>query len=90
MNKSAAFKAWSARLKAKDGSRAAADEMLAGTKRYASWCLMTKREPDYIKQPATFFGKNCHFRDTYEVRPRRATPPAPDYTAGIGEDGRIL
>lgn len=92
-NKRDAFKAWSARLNAKDETRATAEEMLAGAKAYRAFCLARKTEPQYIKQPATFFGPSCHFRTEWAVPAGKAGSHdlgGQDYRAGIGDEGQIL
>lgn len=43
--------------------------MLKGAKDYANYCKVAGIEPQYIKQPATFFGPNEHFLSDW-------TPPA--------------
>jgi hypothetical protein len=89
-NKRDTFKAWSARLNAKDESRAASEEMLDGTRRYAAFVLAMRTEPQFIKQPTTFFGKSCHFRDPWKVPARRGSLDGQDYTVGVDGDGRLL
>lgn len=56
-SKADACKAWKARVKA----GAAADVILAGVRRYAAYCRAACTEPNYIKQPATFFGPGEHY-----------------------------
>lgn len=56
-SKADACKAWKARVKA----GAAADVILAGVRRYAAYCRAAGTEPNYIKQPATFFGPGEHY-----------------------------
>lgn len=57
MSKAAAFKAWTARLKA----GATALEMIEGTRKYAAYCKAERTEAHFIKQPATFYGPGEHF-----------------------------
>jgi hypothetical protein len=64
-SKAGSLKAWRARRKA----GAAADEMLAGVQRYAAFCAASKTEPRFIKQPATFFGPDEHFRSDWTFTP---------------------
>lgn len=66
-SKAGSLKAWRARRKA--GATAA--EMLAGAQRYAAFCAASATEPRFIKQPATFFGPDEHFRSDWTF-----TPPA--------------
>lgn len=68
MSKAAAFKAWTARMKA----GATALEMIEGTRKYAIYCKSHRTEPEYIKQPATFYGPGEHF--TADWTPRRTAP----------------
>lgn len=65
-----AFHAWAARLK----SGATADELHAGTERYAHFCHATgKVGTEYVKQSATFFGPDEHFREAWAL----SSPPDP-------------
>ncbi|HGB4477418.1 TPA: helix-turn-helix domain-containing protein [Salmonella enterica subsp. enterica serovar Chester] len=67
-SKSAAFKAWKARLK--DGVKP--EDMLAGVKRYAAYVRTTGSVgTQYVKQAATFFGPDRHFEEPWQ------TPSAP-------------
>lgn len=88
-SKKDSHKAWAARIKA--GATAA--EILAGVRRYADFVLYSRTEPQFIKQPATFFGPGEHFKADWAV----ATGPqkgqkhdnfsAQDYRAGVRADG---
>jgi len=62
-NKASSLKAWNARIKA--GSTP--DEMIDGIKAYAAYCQALKTETQYIKQPATFFGKDLHFLSNWAI-----------------------
>jgi hypothetical protein len=62
-NKVASYKAWNARLK----SGCTAEEMLHGVSSYAAYCTATQTDPGYIKQPATFFGPDMHFRSDWRA-----------------------
>jgi hypothetical protein len=64
-SKADACKAWKARVKA----GADADVILAGVRRYAGFCVACRTEPQFIKQPATFFGPGEHYLAAW-------TPPA--------------
>ena len=78
-SKSGSLKAWRARIKA--GSTAA--EILAGVERYAAFCAASGTEPRFIKQPATFFGPDEHFRADWTFTPAaRRTAGAPLRHAG--------
>lgn len=91
-SKKEAFKAWSARLKA--GVDAFAIEV--GVERYAAYVAAMQTEPNYIKQPATFFGPGEHYKADWTV-PQAANQKQSrhsgfeniNYSEGI-EDGRIL
>jgi hypothetical protein len=56
-NKKASFKAWSARI----ASGVEPQLMLTGSARYAAYCAANNTDPQYIKQPATFFGPDHHY-----------------------------
>jgi uncharacterized protein YdaU (DUF1376 family) len=56
-NKNSTYRAWKARATA----GVAPAVMLAGTKRYAAYCSSHKTDPNYIKQPSTFFGPDEHY-----------------------------
>ncbi len=56
-SKQGSFKAWKARLKA----GVEAQKMLQGVKRYAEYCKASGIDPQFIKQPATFFGPDEHY-----------------------------
>jgi DNA-binding transcriptional ArsR family regulator len=63
-SKSAAFKAWKARLK--DGVKPEA--MLAGVQRYATYARSTGSiGTQYVKQAATFFGPDRHFEEPWQA-----------------------
>lgn len=63
-SKAAALKAWRARI----ASGVAAQDMVAGVKRYANFIRVSGTEPNFIKMPATFFGPDRHFESDW-------TPP---------------
>lgn len=56
-SKADSLKAWKARIKA----GASADDILAGVKRYAAHVTANRTDPQFIKQPATFFGPGKHY-----------------------------
>ena len=67
--KVAAYRAWHARI---DEGHSAA-EILAGTQRYAVWCVATgKTNTEYVKQAVTFFGREKCFLEAWDLP---ATPP---------------
>ena len=90
-NKSAAFKAWCARIKA----GATADALIAGVQRYAVYVVAEKTAEQYIKHAATFFGPDEHYLSDWTPPQARASPPASkhsgfeskNYREGIAEDG---
>ncbi|HBA3610894.1 TPA: helix-turn-helix domain-containing protein [Escherichia coli] len=62
-SKSAAFKAWKARIR--EGIKP--ETMLDGVKRYAAWVRATGNSgTQFVKQAATFFGPDRHFEDTWQ------------------------
>ena len=67
-NKAQTFKAWSARIE----EGVAPDVMIEGAIRYANYCRVSVTSPEYIKQPATFFGPHRHFDSDWSV-PQCAT-----------------
>lgn len=69
-SKKASLKAWSARIKA----GAKPDEIIAGVRRYAAYVEVVRTAPEFIKQPATFFGPNEHYLADWTVFPRGAPP----------------
>ncbi|MES2320200.1 MAG: hypothetical protein V4631_22210 [Pseudomonadota bacterium] len=79
-SKAAAFKAWSARLKA----GATALEMIAGTAKYAAYVKAERTEAHFIKQAATFYGPGEHF--SADWTPRR--PDTGGQLAGAGRPPR--
>ena len=70
-SKKDAHKAWAARIK----GGAAATDILAGVQRYANYVLYSRTEPQYIKQPATFFGPGDHYKLAWEVEQRQSARP---------------
>ncbi|MDE9016926.1 helix-turn-helix domain-containing protein [Klebsiella pneumoniae] len=63
-SKSAAWKAWKARLK--DGVKP--EDMLAGVKRYAAYARATGSiGTQFVKQAATFFGPDRHFEESWQA-----------------------
>lgn len=65
-SKADSLKAWTARVKAGIASA----DLLAGVERYARFCAASNTEPQFIKQPATFFGPGDHYLADW-------TPPDP-------------
>ena len=62
-SKSAAFKAWKARIR--EGIKP--ETMLDGVKRYAAWVRATGNTgTQFVKQAATFFGPDRHFEDFWQ------------------------
>lgn len=56
-SKADSLKAWKARIKA----GAKPEDILAGVLRYAAFVAANQTEPQFIKQPATFFGPGDHY-----------------------------
>ncbi|EIM8566648.1 helix-turn-helix domain-containing protein [Escherichia coli] len=62
-SKSAAFKAWKARLR--EGIQP--ETMLDGVRRYAAWVRATGNTgTQFVKQAATFFGPDRHFEEAWQ------------------------
>ena len=84
-NKKESFKAWTARVKAGADQNA----MIEGATRYASYCMAQGVDPQFIKQPATFFGPGDHYLSDWTAQaPQRKTPSldnfaAKDYGTGV-------
>ena len=79
-SKADSLKAWSARVKA----GADADSMVAGVRRYAAFCIASGTEPQFIKQPVTFFGPGEHFLADWAISQAgaaRTRPGAGKYAA---------
>lgn len=68
-SKADSLKAWKKRVK--DG--ADPKVILAGVIRYATYCKASGTDPQYIKQPATFFGPGEHYLSDWTVQQR--SPP---------------
>jgi len=64
-SKTAALKAWTARVK--NGVNPA--DMILGVKRYAKYCEAMRTEPNFIKQASTFFGPDQHYLNDFEAKP---------------------
>lgn len=88
-SKKESFKAWNARLKA----GVDVDELIAGVKRYAAYCKAMLTEPQYIKQPTTFFGPGEHYRADWTPSPRASPvrqPMAENFAVvDYGQTGRL-
>lgn len=84
-NKKDSFRAWSARLK----SGVPIGELIDGVARYAAYCKTQKIDPQYIKQPATFFGPGEHYKSDWAASSVNRGSPAPenfatkDYGTGV-------
>jgi len=72
-SKKESFKAWKARIKA----GVSADDMIAGVVRYAAYVAASKTDPQYIKQPATFFGPGDHYTSDWKVPASARASPKP-------------
>lgn len=77
-SKKEAFQAWCARLKAGVG----VSVLLAGVRRYAAYVDAMKTEPQYIKQPKSFFGPGEHYLADWSPSPR-ASP------GGLSKAGQV-
>lgn len=81
-SKADTFKAWSARIK----EGVLIGELMAGVGRYASYCKTLGTDPQFIKQPATFFGPGKHYASDWTVSPARAAPARTSPMNNIGVD----
>ncbi|CAD6005822.1 TPA: helix-turn-helix domain-containing protein [Escherichia coli] len=82
-SKSAAFKAWKARLR--EGIKP--ETMLDGVRRYAAWVRATGNTgTQFVKQAATFFGPDRHFEDFWQqpAAPGGGRQRQVDVLAGLG------
>lgn len=82
-SKSAAFKAWKARLR--EGIKP--ETMLDGVKRYAAWVRATGNTgTQFVKQAATFFGPDRHFEDFWQqpAAPGGGRQRQVDVLSGLG------
>lgn len=75
-SKADAFKAWKARLK----ERVSPSQLTDGVARYAAYCQAMQTEPQFIKQPATFFGPGKHYENDW-IPPPRAAPQGRPHNA---------
>lgn len=71
-SKADSFKAWKARVK--EGVDPL--QMLDGVVRYAAYCEAMQTEPQFIKQPATFFGPGRHFASDWTATAPRTPKSA--------------
>lgn len=91
-NKRKAYKAWLARLKA----GATHEAITEGVKRYAAYVVACKTEPQFVKQPQTFFGPDDHFLLDWSVPQTRTPQKKFDPMDAVlpkqngGENGRII
>lgn len=71
------LKAWKARI-AKGSS---ASEIMDGVIRYAAYVKATATDPQFIKQPATFFGPGDHYKSDWVAQPRASPYQTPNEKA---------
>ncbi|HAX3110454.1 TPA: DNA-binding protein [Escherichia coli] len=82
-SKSAAFKAWKARIR--EGIKP--ETMLDGVKRYAAWIRATGNNgTQFVKQAATFFGPDRHFEEFWQqpAAPGGGRQRQVDVLSGLG------
>ncbi|HBE6665893.1 TPA: replication protein [Escherichia coli] len=82
-SKSAAFKAWKARIR--EGIKP--ETMLNGVRRYAAWVRATGNTgTQFVKQAATFFGPDRHFDESWQqpAAPGGGRQRQVDVLAGLG------
>jgi hypothetical protein len=89
-SKPESFKGWKARL----AEGKTVEAMTEAVKGYAAYCKRMGTEPQYIKQPATFFGPGGHISTDWSIPAVRTQRPSThsgfsqvDYTEGINDDG---
>lgn len=73
-SKAATWKAWQARIKGK----VSPESMVEGARRYAAYCKAERTEPQFIKQPATFFGPGEHYAADWAVQRTEVRRQLPD------------
>ena len=59
LGKAASFRAWNARVK--EGEKE--DNLILSARNYDAECIREKREEQFIKHPATFWGRDRHYED---------------------------
>ncbi|EKK6279447.1 helix-turn-helix domain-containing protein [Escherichia coli] len=82
-SKSAAFKAWKARIR----EGVTPETMLNGVKRYAAWVRVSGNTgTQFVKQASTFFGPDRHFEDFWQqpAAPGGGRQRQVDVLAGLG------
>lgn len=77
-SKADSFKAWNARL----SSGADPLAITAGVNRYAAYCIAVNVEPQFIKQPSTFFGPSEHYLSDWSIPQHRAVAAVSRPTSG--------
>ena len=84
------YKAWAARRK----EGVPAEALLAGVQRYANYVLLSRTEPQFTKQPATFFGPGEHYKADWVAGATQTQKGVihgnfgkQDYHKGVGADG---
>jgi hypothetical protein len=73
-SKKESFKAWNARLKA----GVDVEDLIAGVRGYAHYVSEMKTDPQFIKQPATFFGPDEHYKADWTAMPRASPAGRPE------------
>lgn len=76
------MKAWKARVKA----GATAEEIFAGVVRYSAFVTFSGTEPQFIKQPATFFGPGKHYESDWTLPAGGSGPDKWDPTAYVNRN----
>ena len=89
-SKKDSHKAWAARRK----EGVPAEALLAGVQRYANYVLLSRTEPQFTKQPATFFGPGEHYKADWAVGATQTQKGVihgkfgkQDYHKGVAPDG---
>ena len=89
-SKKDSYKGWTARRK----EGVSTEALLAGVQRYANYVLLSRTEPQFTKQPATFFGPGEHYKADWAVGATQTQKGVihgnfgkQDYHKGVGADG---
>ena len=89
-SKKDSYKGWTARRK----EGVSTEALLAGVQRYANYVLLSRTEPQFTKQPATFFGPGEHYPADGAVGATQTQTGVihgkfgkQDYHKGVGADG---
>ena len=85
-NRADSLKSWNNSIK----NGAAADEIIAGVLRYAAYVSAKKIEPQFIKQPARFFGPDEHYKSDWSVNTGAPSQNSKFHFSGVDRSGDRL